>query len=140
MEAGWRDSSKRESLARTEPGRDHGTAEPGSAPGTAKTEGKMPEMEAYHSKIVETAIPAGEGIIHLLNRPRKEAACVFANETMAQITGYSREELARLSWFDLLHPSYREAGLFHYRRCLQGGQVRALSEGSFGKRRERRFQ
>ena len=42
------------------------------------------------------------------------------NDTFCQMTGYSREELLRLSFTDISHPDDLKADLERYRRLLSG--------------------
>lgn len=57
-----------------------------------------------------------------------EDAQVFANEEWCRLTGYTKEELRRIPYFDLIHPRYRDDARDRYRRRLRGEQVPILVE------------
>lgn len=77
------------------------------------TERKMMEDELRASEIqnralVESAGRAGEAIVMLQNSGNIQVACLVANQEAVRITGYSQDELKRISWLDLVHPQFRE--------------------------------
>jgi len=77
------------------------------------TERKMMEDELRASEIqnralVESAGRAGEAIVMLQNSGGIQVACLVANQEAVRITGYSQDELKRISWLDLVHPRFRE--------------------------------
>ena len=127
MEAGWRDSPGEGNVDRPKPGKELGPAESDSGTESVKSEGRLADLGSSCSAFFEAAERAGEGVVLLQDTSGKEGVCVFSNEAAAQITGYSRHELGRLSWSELLHPSYREGSLGRYRRRIRGEQFRSLS-------------
>ncbi|MBI5805372.1 PAS domain S-box protein [candidate division TA06 bacterium] len=77
------------------------------------TERKMMEDELRASEIqnralVESAGRAGEAIVMLQNSGSIQVACLVANQEAVRITGYSQDELKRISWLDLVHPRFRD--------------------------------
>ena len=77
------------------------------------TERKMMEDDLRASEIqnrvlVESAGRAGEAIVMMQNSGSIQVACLVANQEAVRITGYSQDELKRISWLDLVHPRFRE--------------------------------
>ena len=77
------------------------------------TERKMMEdelkaSEAQNRVLVESAGRTGEAILMMQNDGDIQVACLVANQEAVRITGYSQEELKKISWLDLVHPRFRE--------------------------------
>ncbi|MBI4282950.1 MAG: PAS domain S-box protein [Chloroflexi bacterium] len=64
------------------------------------------EAEEQYRTIIELDNQAGEGIVMLQDDERGMARHVYANDAWCAITGYSREELMKLSMADLIHPRH----------------------------------
>ncbi len=86
-------------------GQDHGSPLPG-----------LEQLSKDCRALIETASKAGEGIIIIQNSQDQEGMIVFANSEFAHITGYTQQELSRLSILDLVAPSELEIIMARYRR------------------------
>ena len=83
-------------------------------------EESLRESEEHYRALVEAGSQLGEAIVLLQNTDKLEAAHLFANEEWARITGYTSEELRKMSYLDLVHPRHRSAVAERLRRRSQG--------------------
>ena len=93
-----------------------------------KADETLRESEERYRILLDAADHAGHAIILDQDIKGKKGACVFSNETAAKITGYSREELSNLSWFDIIHPQDRDASLERHRKRMNGAVIQDLFE------------
>ncbi|MBC8550890.1 MAG: PAS domain S-box protein, partial [Candidatus Brocadiales bacterium] len=91
-------------------------------------EEKLRESEEYYRILLDAADHAGIGFILDQDIEGKEAICVFANETASNITGYSIEELSKLSWKELHHPKYQDMAVQRHRRRMTGEVMQGIFE------------
>jgi len=84
---------------------------------------ELEESEERYRALVEAGADMGEAIGLLQNTDKVEAAHLFANDGWVRITGYTPEELREISYFDLVHPRYRDAAADRNRRRLRGEDV-----------------
>ena len=85
-----------------------------------RAEEALRESEERHRTLVEAASQSGQGIVLVQDTDLVEAACVFANDTASEMTGCSQNEMAHLSWIDIVHPLYQDVARNRYRRRLSG--------------------
>lgn len=80
------------------------------------------EGQKTHLKDVLDAISlTGMGLILHQDTEERLSASVFANDAAEQITGYTREELATMSWVDdIVHPHDRASAGNRYKRRIHG--------------------
>jgi len=83
-----------------------------------QTEKAQQESEERYRTLVETASRTGQAIILIQNRDQVEACCVFANDAVSDITGYSQKELEQMSWLDIVHPLHRNPAKERYRKRI----------------------
>jgi len=88
-----------------------------------RAEQELRESEVRYRALVEASGQMGEAIVLLQNTDKVEAAHLFANAAWTRITGYTAEELREISYFDLIHPRYRDAVADRNRRRLAGEDV-----------------
>lgn len=87
-----------------------------------KTTSTARSEERYRA-LVDAAGLSGEAIVILQDRDGVQAAHSFANEEWTRITGYTAEELKRISYFDLVHPDHREGVRQIVERMAAGERV-----------------
>ena len=87
----------------------------------------LEESEAYRA-MIELGAQVGEAVIVLQDEGQKEGVQAFCNDTWLQITGYSEEELGRMSFFELVSPEDRKASLERHRRKMRGESIPGLFE------------
>ena len=92
-----------------------------------RMEEALEESEAYRA-MIQLGAQVGEAVIVLQDEEQKEGVHVFCNDTWLQITGYSEEELQRMSFFELVSPKDREASLARHRRKMRGESIPGLFE------------
>lgn len=88
-----------------------------------KTRQGVDKQEKYYKLLVETASQAGEGIIMLQNTDDKEGSIVFVSDQVARVSGYSKEEVLRMSIADFVSPDSLPVLLERYRRRQMGEEV-----------------
>ncbi len=86
------------------------------------------ESEEKYRTLFEAVTQSGLGILIHQDMDGVEAASVFANDAAVHITGYTKEELAKLSFFNVIHPAYRDAARRRYIRRLSGEIVPGIFE------------
>jgi len=91
-----------------------------------KTEEALRESEEQYRILIEAASMSGQAITMQQDRDGIEAVCVFANDVTVSLTGYTRDELSKMSWLEMVHPLYRDAAADRYRRRMQGEEISEL--------------
>jgi|GEM_PF-1787781 len=76
------------------------------------------ESENLHRSLFEAAGRAGEAIILMQDNEDALVACIISNEEAHRITGYTGEELKKISWLDLIHPDFKKVANERARRRL----------------------
>ncbi|HEY82646.1 MAG TPA: PAS domain S-box protein [Dehalococcoidia bacterium] len=93
-----------------------------------RAEEELRESAELHSALVELGGRLGEAIIMRQDTEQLEGKHVFVSDAWCQMTGYSAEELLNMSFFELVHPKYREESLTRYRRRMCGEVIPDLIE------------
>ena len=93
-----------------------------------KAEEELRSSEERYRTVIDAAGRSGEAIIVNQERNKKEAVCVFSNDAAFKITGYTQKELSVLSWFNILHPDYREAARDRYKKRMDGEDIPGIFE------------
>jgi PAS domain S-box-containing protein len=93
-----------------------------------RIEDALANSEEWHSALVDAAGKAGLGITIVQNNHGKEAAIVYVNDEYCKMIGYSREELFKMSEFDLISPPDLQMVQDRYRRRQGGYNVTCFYE------------
>ncbi len=88
------------------------------------------ESEERYRAIVELGDKVGEAIIMVQDTEQGDAIHTFVSNEWSRITGYSREELLGMSFFDLIHPRHRQDSLKRHRRKMSGEIIPGLFQMS----------
>jgi PAS domain S-box-containing protein len=91
-------------------------------------EDQVKEAEALFSALVHLETEANEAIVILQDIDGKEGAYTFISDQWPVITGYTREELHKQSFFDVLKEENREGSIRRHRTKISGGAVPGLFE------------
>lgn len=86
------------------------------------------ESEERYRALIELGTEAGEAIVMLQDIPGREGIQTFVSDQWSKITGYSKEELLGMSFFDLVSPKDRAASLERHRLKMAGKAVPGLYE------------
>lgn len=86
------------------------------------------ESEERYRALVHLGAEVGESIIVLQDNEQGLAIQTFVNDEWPRVTGYSKEELTSMSFFDLVHPEYREASMERHRRKIAGESIPGVFE------------
>lgn len=95
-----------------------------------RMETALRQSEQRYRTLLELNAEVGEAVVMLQNTGKGNAIHTFVSDAWPHITGYSREELLGMSWFDLLQPGYRETVMERYRRRIDGETIPGLFEFS----------
>jgi PAS domain S-box-containing protein len=93
-----------------------------------RMEEQVEESEGRYRSLIELDTEAGEAIVMLQNIDGREGIQTFFNEQWPRITGYSKEELSSMSFFDLLKDEDRQASIERHRQKIAGISVPGLYE------------
>ena len=99
-----------------------------------RTKQGIDKQEKYYKLLVETANQAGEAIIVLQSIDGKEGSIVFVSDQVARLSGYSKEEVLRMSIADFVSPDSLPVLLERYRRRQMGEEVPHTYEAKVLKR------
>ncbi len=91
-------------------------------------ETELKESEESYRALLELTAEAGEAVVILQDTGGKPAVHRYVNEEWPYITGYSREELLGMSWFELISPDYRAEARKRYRKRERGERIRGFYE------------
>ncbi len=89
---------------------------------------KLRESEERYRTLINLGGAVGEAIVMLQDTGKGNAVHTFVSKEWPHITGYSEEELLGMSFFDLVHPRYRQAALHRHRRKMTGETIAELFE------------
>ncbi len=95
-----------------------------------QAEEALRESEERYSALLNLGGKVGEAIIMLQDTGQGDAIQTFVTNEWPHITGYSKKELLGMSFFDLLHPKYRQASLKRHKRKMSGEIIPGLFEMS----------
>lgn len=92
------------------------------------------ESEKRYRVLLELGGEVGEAVIMLQDTEQGNGIPTFVSDEWSRITGYSERELLGMSFFDLVHPKYREASLERHQRKMRGEVMSGLFELSVVKK------
>jgi len=88
-----------------------------------RAEEALRESEEQYRGLAEAGASIGEAIVVVQDTDTIKAAHVFANPVWVRMTGYSVKELEETSYYDLIHPRYRDEVVDRAQRRLQGENI-----------------
>jgi len=93
-----------------------------------ESELEVRESEARYRALLELGGEVGEAVVMMQDTEQGEGIQTFVSDEWPSITGYTREELLGMSFFDLVHPEYREASLKRHQGKMRGEAIPGLFE------------
>ncbi len=93
-----------------------------------QAEEALRESEEKYQAMINLGGRVGEAIIMRQDTDQGEGIMSFVSDEWCRITGYSKEGLLGMSFFDLLHPKDREASRGRYRKRMRGESLSGLFE------------
>jgi len=88
----------------------------------------LEESAERYRALLNLGSEVGEAIIILQDTEQGSGIQTFVSDRWSRITGYFERELLSMSFFDLVHPQYREASLERYQRRMRGEIISGLFE------------
>jgi two-component system NtrC family sensor kinase len=93
-----------------------------------QAEEALRESEERYRALVNLRGKFGAAVIMLQDTKQAEGAHTFVSNQWCHMTGYSREELLEMPFFNLVHPQDRVESLERHRRKMRGEAVPGLYE------------
>jgi PAS domain S-box-containing protein len=93
-----------------------------------QAEEALRESEERYRCLIELGGQVGEAVVMMQDSEQGEGIQTFVSDEWPRITGYSKEELLGMSFFDLVSPEYREAAMERHRQKMTGEDVPDLFE------------
>ncbi|MFC2008210.1 PAS domain S-box protein [Chloroflexota bacterium] len=93
-----------------------------------RAEEALRESEEGYRALLNLGAEAGEAVIMLQDTEQGEGVQTFVNDEWLRVTGYLREELLAMSFFDIVHPKHRDASIERHHRKMQGEAIPGLFE------------
>jgi len=84
---------------------------------------QIKESEERYRALVDLGGKVGEAVIMMQDSDKAEGVHTFVSNEWSRITGYSKEELLGMSFFDLLSLKDRKASLDRHRKKLNGANI-----------------
>jgi PAS domain S-box-containing protein len=91
---------------------------------------ELRESEAWYRTLVGLGREVGQAVIILRDTEQSEAVHAFVSDQWLKITGYSRNKLLTVSFFDLVTPENRAGVREMYRRKMRGEATSGVYEFS----------
>ncbi len=89
---------------------------------------ELEETEDRYRTLIELGTKIGEAIIMLQDADGKEGMHTYVSSQWPQITGYSKEELLGMSFFDLVIPKDKDISIKRHRQKMSGKTIPDLFE------------
>jgi len=89
---------------------------------------KLKESEDRYRSLIDLGTNIGEAVIMLQDIDGREGIQTFVSDQWPIITGYSKEELLGMSFFDLVNPRDRRFSLERHRKKVSGESIPNLFE------------
>ncbi len=89
---------------------------------------QIQESEERYRALIELGTEAGEAIVMLQDIDGMTGAQTFISEQWPRITGYSKDELSKMSFFDLIKAEDRQASIERHQQKLAGMSIPGLYE------------
>ncbi|UCG55147.1 MAG: PAS domain S-box protein [Dehalococcoidia bacterium] len=84
---------------------------------------QIKESEERYRALVDLGGKVGEAVVMMQDSDKVEGVQTFVSDEWSRITGYSKEELLGMSFFDLLIPKDRRASLDRHRKKINGMNI-----------------
>lgn len=88
----------------------------------------MKESGDLYQALINLGTEAGEAIVMLRDIDGKKGMYTFISDQWVRITGYSKEELLNMSFFDIVHEEDRNSSMERHSRKIAGESVPGLYE------------
>ena len=89
---------------------------------------QLKESEERYRALVELGGKVGEAVVMTQDTENINGLQIFISDKWTEMTGYSREELLKMSFFDIIHPISRETALKRYIQKKEGDVISELFE------------
>jgi two-component system sensor histidine kinase UhpB len=89
-------------------------------------ETRLLESEERYKALINLGTEVGEAVVMLQDENGKEALQTFVSDEWPRITGYEKNELLGMSFFDLLPDSERAASIERHRLKMSGQTLKGL--------------
>ncbi|MBN2134381.1 MAG: PAS domain S-box protein, partial [Acidobacteria bacterium] len=84
---------------------------------------QIKESEDIYRTLIELGDRVGEAVVMVQDKQDIEGLQTFVSEEWCRITGYTREELVKMSFFNLVHSKYIDAARERYRKKISGSVI-----------------
>ncbi len=84
---------------------------------------ELEETEDRYRTLVELGIKIGEAVIMLQDIDGREGVQIYTSDTWAEITGYSKDEMFNMSFFDLVSPKDKQISIERHRQKMAGEAI-----------------
>lgn len=84
---------------------------------------QLKESEERYRALIDLDGEVGVAVVMLHDTEQGEGIQTFVSNEWSNITGYPREELLGLPFFDILHPRYRKSSIKRHRRKVNGESI-----------------
>jgi len=84
---------------------------------------QLEESEERYRALIELGDRVGEAVVMLQDTDKGKGMQTFVSDKWLYITGYSREELLGMSFFDILHPKYHRDSIRRHKRKINGNKI-----------------
>jgi PAS domain S-box-containing protein len=93
-----------------------------------KATSDLKSSEARNRTLIETASKANLGIMVLQTENNRKAVVKYVNEAMAHIGGFSQEQFAGRTFFEIIHPNDQSIAIQKYSDKLSGKKVANIGQ------------
>jgi PAS domain S-box-containing protein len=86
------------------------------------------ESEELYRSLIDLGGKVGEAVVMLMDTENIRGLQIFVSDKWVEMIGYSKEELLKMSFFDIVHPSFRKSSMERHQAKMDGEVIPGLFE------------
>jgi PAS domain S-box-containing protein len=89
---------------------------------------QVKESEELYRSLIDLGGKVGEAVVMLMDTEKIRGLQIFVSDKWVEMIGYSKEELLKMSFFNIVHPSFRKGSIERHQAKMDGEVIPGLFE------------